>query len=48
MSGSELPFVDRGVRQLKGVDAEWHVYSIDGPPEETPQLHLPEPHEPVG
>jgi streptogramin lyase len=46
MSGSELPFVDRGVRQLKGVDAEWHVYSIDGPAEETAQLDLPEPHEP--
>jgi class 3 adenylate cyclase/sugar lactone lactonase YvrE len=48
MSGSELPFVDRGVRQLKGVDAEWHVYSIDEPPKEVPQLHLPEPEEPVG
>jgi class 3 adenylate cyclase/sugar lactone lactonase YvrE len=46
MSGSELAFVDQGVRELKGIDAEWHVYSIDGPPKEVPQLQLPEPHEP--
>jgi class 3 adenylate cyclase/streptogramin lyase len=45
MSGSDLPFVDGGVHQLKGVDAEWHVYSVDGQPEEKPQLTLP-PHEP--
>jgi class 3 adenylate cyclase/streptogramin lyase len=44
MSGSELPFVDRGVQRLKGLDAEWHVYSIDGPAEAKPELALP-PHE---
>lgn len=46
MSGSELPFTDQGVRRLKGVDAEWHVYSIDGPAEQTAELDLPEPDEP--
>jgi class 3 adenylate cyclase/outer membrane protein assembly factor BamB len=45
MSGSELPFVDRGVQRLKGVDAEWHLYSVDGPAETRPELALP-PQEP--
>ena len=45
MSGSDLPFVDGGVHRLKGVDAEWHVYAVNGVAEDKPPLTLP-PHEP--
>ena len=42
MTGSDLPFVDRGFKQLKGVEAEWHVYSVDVEPPAREELELPD------
>jgi hypothetical protein len=28
VAGSEIPFVDRGVHELKGVPAEWRLYRL--------------------
>ncbi len=42
MTGSDLPFVDRGFQRLKGVDSEWHVYVVETKPIERPAVGAPQ------
>jgi YVTN family beta-propeller protein len=43
IAGSDVGFVDRGVHELKGVPAEWHLYSVAEVP-----IREPAPHEEPG
>ncbi len=43
MTGSELPFDDRGFQQLKGVDSQWHLYGVAGRVREREELTMGEP-----
>jgi class 3 adenylate cyclase/streptogramin lyase len=43
MTGSELPFDDRGFQQLKGVDSQWHLYAVAGRVREREELTVGEP-----
>ena len=43
MTGSDLPFDDRGFQQLKGVDSQWHLYEVAGRVREREQLTVGEP-----
>ena len=29
--GSEISFMDRGIHELKGIEGEWQLYSVDSP-----------------
>jgi class 3 adenylate cyclase len=31
VAGSGLRFIDRGVRTLKGIDGQWHLYAVEDP-----------------
>jgi len=37
LAGSGLTFIDQGLRSLKGVPGEWHVYSLEEPNESSPR-----------
>ena len=43
MTGSDLPFEDRGFQSLKGVESQWHVYSVQGRTREREELSVSEP-----
>jgi streptogramin lyase len=43
MTGSDLPFDDRGFKQLKGVDSQWHLYAVEGRVREREELTVGEP-----
>lgn len=43
MTGSDLPFDDRGFAQLKGVDSQWHLYEVAGRVRERERLTVDEP-----
>ena len=34
--GSEIEFSDRGAHQLKGIEGEWHLYSVIRPSQTRP------------
>ncbi len=43
MTGSDLPFDDRGFQQLKGVDSQWHLYGVAGRVRDREQITVGEP-----
>ena len=48
MSGSDIRFEDRGVQELKGVPAQWHLFAVEAPAarEETVEPAPPETERP--